>query len=316
MFQWGQRPGTTCDSGAFGVGFSTDSGALYHSACNFAWAAQASATGGTLLQSGAGYAPRQGTWNHVAITYTGTSSVPVLTETVYLDGVANSAHSSLSLAIRRDVLRLGSWVDGGATVALAQFRIHDGALTAAQIAYNYAQSSGAYVPSQTPTPTPSTTGTPTQSPSPTSTETPSGTPSPSGTQIASLSATPSPSSTGSKTSTATVSTSVSATPTPTIAFITAGILVDLQAIDYNAGAGSWNNRATTAPVVSLANGDFLAVTSAGAATPVANWPTAGTAGATMPNPAVIFAASGGAPQYLTGAAGLAALAGIFGGSDW
>lgn len=81
-------------------------------------------------------------------------------------------------------MHIGAWNNGGTmqggNLAIGELRIHDGCLTAAQVAYNYAAGAPYYLAS----PTPTSTTTPTQSGSP------SVTPSPSGTQLYSFSQTP------------------------------------------------------------------------------------------------------------------------------
>ena len=285
VFQWGQRPGTACDSAAIGVGAAATTGATTYyntgtaTSCTSGWASQSSNTGGTLLQTGFGYRPRINTWHHIVVTYTGTTNSPPLTQTIYLDGVTNSATSSLSLAIRRDMLRLGAWVDASSAVAIAQFRIHDGPLSLPQVQFNYGQFSGVYVHTQTPsitsTPSPSSTVTATSTTSATGTQTRSssntasstGSPSntasssntPTSSQIATSSSTVSTSLTASATVSKSVSSSMTPTPTATLHYIGRSTLIELRAIDYDAVNGVWDNRLTTG-AVSFANGVSALVT--------------------------------------------------------
>ena len=302
LFQWGARPGTTCDSAAVGVGASTTGGATSFYNCDAPWQSEPLPNDGTALAAGFGYRPVPLMWHHVVVTYTGTTTAPQETLTTYLDGAVNSVRSSLVLAIRKDDLRVGSWVDISANVSVSQLRVHNGALTAAQVAYNYAEFAPFAVITATGTTTPSTTPTGTPTPTSTRTNTPSGTASPSGTQVLSNSAT--------------AAATTSATPTPTstgtIQYLGASnLLIYLAAVDFNAAAGTWDNRATSG-AVSYANGDF--VPDVGATS--ANWPTAGVAGQ-LGNPAVIFNVTAtGAPQYLIADPALPALSGLFGNGAW
>ena len=155
--------------------------------------------------AGIGYTPTLNVWHHVVVTYPGGSNG---NETLYVDGVAQSA-ANHSLNINRPPnMVLGAWFTSpvyyGGEVAVGALRMHDGMLSAADVAYNYAVDYLWYhaTPSSTPTPsltasstsTASTTASATSSPSPTASQsatpsnTPSVTPSPSQTVVASLSA--------------------------------------------------------------------------------------------------------------------------------
>ena len=291
VVQWGARPGTTCDSAAVGIGASTTAGASTFSNCDSAWTSQPMLNDGTSSEPGFGFRPAPLEWHHVVFTYTGTASSPQLVFSQYLDGQLNAQKTSFSPAIRKDDIRIGSWTDQGATVSIAVLRVHNGALTAAQVAYNYAQFAPFAVVTVTSTKTSSSTRTPSMTI----------TPSPSGTQIDSLSNTPSSSITASRTP----------TPTSTIQYqTTGGILIYLNAADYDAATGLWDNRATTG-VVSFANGDFVP----NVGTTSANLPTAGAAGQ-ISNAAVIFNVTKGAPQYLVANPQYSAFSSIFGNTPW
>ena len=109
----------------------------------------------------------------MAYTYTGASGSPQYLLTMYLNGVAYRS-VSVPLAVKRTTNPLiGGWNDSPGAFALAQFRIHDGAMTSDQVAYNYNSFASGFIATQTPTQT--------------------STPSPSGTQLYSFSSTPSPS---------------------------------------------------------------------------------------------------------------------------
>lgn len=302
VFQWGARPGTTCDSACVGVGANTVGGASSFYNCDAPWSTEILANGGTTSAAGFGQRPAPLMWHHVVFTYTGTTSSPQLTLTQYLDGQVNSVRSSLSLAIRKDDLRVGSWTDISANVSISQLRVHNGALTAAQVAYNYAQFAPFAVITATSTGTP--TNTPTQTATPTSTRssTSSVTASPSSTQILS------PTSTAA----ATTSPTASLTSTSSIQYQGASnILIYLNADDFNAATGAWDNRATSG-AVSYANGDFVPDVSATSA----NWPTAGVAG-NLGHAAVVFnVTTTGAAQYLVSDPTLPSFAGLFGNGAW
>ena len=301
VVQWGQRPGTSCDSAAIGIGASSTGGATTFYNCDSPWAAQPMANDGTSLASGFSYQPTPNIWHHVVVTYTGTTSSPQLVLSQYLDGQLNSAKTASTLAIRKDDIRIGSWVDLSANVSIAMLRVHNGVLTAAQVAYNYAQFAPFAVVTASTTPTSAVTRTHTSAETASRTSSPSPTSSPSSTQVLSATVTAASSTTP----------TVSVTPTSTIQYeTTGGVLIYLNAADFNSATGAWDNRAT-AGAVSYANGDFVPAVGSTAA----NLPTAGTAGQ-IPNAAVIFNVTSGASQYLVGNAGLSQFSGMFGTSDW
>ena len=248
-------------------------------------------------------------------------------ETLYLDGVATTFKLQTLEIGTPPFWYLGAWYTSptifGGEFGIGALRMHDHALTAAQVAYNYNVDYAWYHTSPTPTPTATKTSTATPSSSDTAsgTASPSGTSSstasPSGTVIVSLSNTPS----GSQTATVTPSSSATSTSTPTATSTrtptttstasqriqTAGLLVDMQAIDYNAATNTWDNRITPGPV-SFANGDFIATAGAG------TYPTATTFNLA---PAVYFSGTAsGAAQYMQMNASLSLYNGIYANSDW
>jgi hypothetical protein len=76
-----------------------------------------------------------GTFHHIVVTYTGQTGSPAFTETIYVDGAQNQQYVGRQLSILRsqDPL-LGGYSDPeSGDFALAVLRVHDGALTAAQV---------------------------------------------------------------------------------------------------------------------------------------------------------------------------------------
>ena len=234
-------------------------------------------------------------------------------ETLYLDGAAiNFQLKPLEIQLpANNNMVVGAWINAanqgssiyGGEVGIGALRLHDHVLTPTQVLFNYNADFAWYHTSPTPTPsqTPSHTGTPTV----TATSTAS----------ASLSAGASPSSTPS----ASVSTSLSSTMTPTATLspriATAVLLVDMQAVDFNAAAGTWDNRMTPG-AVSLANGDFVVNASAPAyshpvALTFAQAPAVYFNGTSVGN-AQYMIANGTLPLYGNQLLGT----GVYGNSDW
>lgn len=88
---------------------------------------------------------------------------------------------------------------------------------------------------------------------------------------------------------------------------TAGLLIDLQAVDYNRATNTWDNRITAGPVA-FANGDFVSIAGAG---------TTPTATIVASAPAVVFSGvTTGTAQYIQTDATNGLFAGIYGTSDW
>ena len=225
----------------------------------------------------AGYTPTINAWHHIVVTFNGTVAGRYPgNETVYVDGVANWWTMRPYMAIGVPKLwYLGAWVTNsvyyGGEVAIGALRMHDHALTPAQVLYNYNADYLNYYPTPSITPTPTTTATNTASPS----NTPSATQSPTGSLT--VGSTPS--------MTATSSFSSTATATSSQRIQTASLLIDMQAVDFNSATLAWDNRITPQPgaclrrvrnvnmmsarlfqhllpdpsgTVSIANGDFVA----------------------------------------------------------
>ena len=125
----------------------------------------------------------------MAATYTG---APSNTVSLYLDGaLSNSMVTALNVNRAGSALiNVGSWYDNnanaytmGGKVGINTLRVHDGALTAAQVAYNFFVEAPRFIPSLTPTHTssPTKSGTPSTSATSSATASPSTTASPSGT---------------------------------------------------------------------------------------------------------------------------------------
>ena len=180
------------------------------------------------LIGGSGYTPTLNQWHHMVVTYPGGTNG---NETVYIDGRANAFQLHTLAIVVPTTWYLGTWFSSstyfGGEFALGALRMHDHALTPAQVLFNYQADYLSYYPSPTSTQTPTSTSTPTNSPS------------------ASLSngASPSVSNTPTQTSTA----SQTATPTATTSshIQTAGLLIDMQAVDFVGGSTVlWDNRIT------------------------------------------------------------------------
>lgn len=136
------------------------------------------ADGPSMEAGGGGFRPRRGVFNHIAVTYTGgaTISANPFIETLYVNGVAVRTYTNRQLAVPRTVnIRLGSYF-GGTEIAgafsLAKLRIHDGCLTASDVAANFAIEAPSFIPSPSVTPSNSPSGSITAS----NTASPTGTP--------------------------------------------------------------------------------------------------------------------------------------------
>ena len=159
-------------------------------------------------------------WHHVALTYNGAESGQ-LTERLFVDGSQVNMAEGISLSIRRHPsVILGSfrWADGtsgpeASSLGLGRLRVHDGLLSASQIASNFITEAPSYIPS--PSITPSNTGTATITASNTASvsRTASLTRTPTGSRTATASLTGS--NTGSVSSTASFTSSVSSSNTGT-----------------------------------------------------------------------------------------------------
>jgi hypothetical protein len=129
MVAWGRR-GTAAQNMAFEYGYNAGLGAVTHTgaANDISW----DSFGGT---------PLNNRWHHLAYTYDGT------TESVYVDGaLANSKAVSLTIATNAGISLAAQWTNSGtvistapafATLGIARVRIHDGALTPAQVLANF-----------------------------------------------------------------------------------------------------------------------------------------------------------------------------------
>ena len=248
VFQWGLRATTTCGSAHFGIGDSATDGAGGHYSCDLTFGSSPS-TYKPSTASGIGYTPTINTWHHIVVTYPGGAAG---NETIFVDGLAVS-FAVHNLAINVPVnMYLGAWYTAssstyyGGQFAIGALRMHDHALTPAQIVTNYNADYLWYNPSATPTATPTNSATPSSSSTSSASNTPSTSNSISSgaTQSSSLSMTPS----------LTVSPTITNTPSPTASasvsasvvfrLATASLLIDMQAVDFNAGAQSWDNRIT------------------------------------------------------------------------
>ncbi|MFC1601610.1 lamin tail domain-containing protein [Candidatus Sumerlaeota bacterium] len=127
MVNWSPRNSGSYRVAEFNYGFRTQSGAYWHSGCEYGWDKSV---------------PLMGQWHHLVYTYDGGANG---IERVYQDTVLDSAEEwPLNFAPGHPVV-LGQSVNGtgdyrtnrSLTGALAVVRIHDGALTPAQITANY-----------------------------------------------------------------------------------------------------------------------------------------------------------------------------------
>ena len=322
--QFGPRPGTVCDSLDLNMGSNPTNGSISFYACDYGW----SASQDTAAVPGSGFRPLPNRWHHVVYTYTGAAGAPAYLLSGYLNG-ARYLSAAQQLSIKRSTNpTIGTWTDAGnvGAFALAQFRIHDGVLTASQVATNFNAYAAAYIGTPSMTPTSSTTatmsptGSPTSSPgslsmSPTMSATGSSTGTMSGTSSSTRSRSASPSVTqrtslsSTLTSTLTPSPSISASASPRI--VVAGqLLLDLLALDYDTGAHTWDNR-VTAGLVSYANGDMVAVGGA-----PSSYPTKGTMGGTAQMAVIFNVTAASVPQYVATNGSLPLFAGVYGSSDW
>lgn len=298
VLQWGARPGTACNSAYFGLGAHPDRGAGGHwGACEAGFGP----TDTTEAVNATWVRPRAGVLNHVAWAYClGAlgSGVPSV-ESVYVNGALSRAYPGRQLSIARAVnLRLGQFAGGGdaaGVFALAALRVHDGCLTAGDVAANYAAEAPLYV--ATPSPTASGTGSASGTPAATGTGT--------STQVTTLSGTGSPSATPSP----------SGTPSGTPAYaVPAGgrTYVDLRAADYDPATGVWRNRAAAnqTPPLTQAGGHFGPTGVAGFSTP--------SKAAVNGLEAVLFdgAGSPGALPRLTATAAAFPATAFYGSSAW
>ena len=221
LIQWGPRPGTTCNSAFMGVGPQPSWGGFGSWNCDTSYGPNPA----TSMEAvpGAGYRPTVNKWHHVAVTYTGSTgagSAPPYRLVTYIDSVVNQQTDDFQLAIARQFniflgtygqTNLDGWWGPDSVIGIGTLRMHDGALSAADVAYNYNAEYVKYHPTPTPTPTP--TNTPSQ--------TPSNTASPSGTQINSSSNTPSPS----------ITATPSQTPTPSLGVkVATKLLVEVRRV--------------------------------------------------------------------------------------
>ena len=157
--------------------------------------------------------------------------------------------------------------------------------------------------------TATSTGTPSLTPSPSGTSSMTPTMTASGTASVSVGTTPTGTDTGSSTPTSTGSLTASGTPTPstTPPIRTGVLLIDMQAVDFNATSAAWDNRVSPG-VVSMLNGDFVG---GGANT---TFPVTATINGA---PAVVFNGTAtGAARYLLNNASLPLFNGLYGNSDW
>lgn len=136
MVSWGKR-GSTGQNMAFEYGYNATLGAVTHT------------TSPDLGWDDNGGAPQNGYWHHLVYTYDGT------TETVYVDGVqANQKVGAINIATNAGIMMGAQWTNNGVAIStapalaslyIARLRIHDGALTAAQVLNNFNTEKGVFI---------------------------------------------------------------------------------------------------------------------------------------------------------------------------
>lgn len=127
MVAWGRR-GTTGQNMAFEYGYNAGLGAVTHTG-----------TANDISWDNFGGTPLNNRWHHLAYTYDGTN------ESVYVDGaLANSKQVTLNIATNAGISLAAQWTNSVistapafATLGIARVRIHDGALTPAQVLANF-----------------------------------------------------------------------------------------------------------------------------------------------------------------------------------
>ncbi|MDQ6630904.1 MAG: hypothetical protein M3Y82_04000, partial [Verrucomicrobiota bacterium] len=136
MVSWGKR--ATSQNMAFEYGYNAVFGAAQHfGATDIPW----DIYGGT---------PLNNRWHHLVYTFDGA------TESVYVDGaLANSKAVGINVATNAGIMLGAQWTSTGtaisttpalATLTLARVRIHDGALTPAQILNNFNFEQALFIP--------------------------------------------------------------------------------------------------------------------------------------------------------------------------
>jgi len=137
MIAWGKR-GVNGGNMAFEYGYSPQLGAVVHHA-----------TGATDLGwDNNGGAPLNNKWHHLVYTFDGA------TTRVYSDGVlVNSEAQSINTAASSSIMLGAQWNAAGTGVggqygslAIAKVRVHDGALSAAQVLNNFNYEKAAFLP--------------------------------------------------------------------------------------------------------------------------------------------------------------------------
>lgn len=138
MVSWGNR-GFAGQNMAFEYGYDGNLGAVTHTtAPDLAW-------------DPLGGCPLNNYWHHLVYTYNGTN------ESVYVDGaLANSKVGAVNIATNAGIMLGAQWTNNGtgistapalATLFIARLRIHDEALTSAQVLNNYNTEKALYYPS-------------------------------------------------------------------------------------------------------------------------------------------------------------------------
>lgn len=294
LFQWGPRLVSGCTGAGLGMGSAAVFGAFWHWDCdgNFS-----GGNAGDFMSANGGRAPSVGRWHHLVLTYTGSappSGSPPGTqpyvETLYVNGVVTSVVPDRVLFIARSVPpAVGSWTpsDIGANLVIHRLRMHDGCLTAAQVAGNFASESAViFSASRTASPSPASqtaSGTGSRTSTATSSATVSRTPSlsSSGTQTASGTGTQ----TVTRTSTATWTASGTATATTTETVTASGTATHTAsptASLTNTGTATTSQSVTgTQTVTPSGTGTgSVSLTSTGTASPTGSLSSTGTGTAT------------------------------------
>ncbi|MEX2212570.1 MAG: LamG-like jellyroll fold domain-containing protein [Phycisphaeraceae bacterium] len=141
MVAWGRRGGPDGSNMAFNYGNNGDFGAAGHwGGRDMGWDGSPATGAG----AGAG-APATGQWHQLVYTYDGTAG------RVYADGVLKNSdnftlltHAGFPILIGTQTAPSGVATEVGSSLSIGQVRVHDGALSAAQIVANFNEEAGAY----------------------------------------------------------------------------------------------------------------------------------------------------------------------------
>ena len=147
-FQWGARGAATCTSGFMSLGHNPIWGAGGFFNCDIYYSPGPN-TVQVLTDATTGFRPIPNIWHHIVMTYTGTAADSMIS--IYLDGQLSTAVPRTLNILRVNHMHIGSWFNTGAppapnpaaymtaSCAINMFRAHTGVLSAADVAFNFAQ---------------------------------------------------------------------------------------------------------------------------------------------------------------------------------